>query len=238
MKREKDDILPNLAFFEEEVNEKKQNKSKKSHFPKKNDCKQPTEEAVNQELPEESAVIEEITNERDAESQQNTAPSINNNTLIANSLPSVAKIRLERLTKIFSSLAIFMTVITLLFQLATFTAYFVWLVVFIVVFLVALCITIFTFGQTSSTPNVAEDFWGQVENTLGSIDNISALTTIIYNSTGTTCIIGFIFTTIALILNFTCNRRKSIPRIVFLFISLACLLFCYTAYLITGGIQW
>lgn len=250
MRKNKDDILPNIVAFDDEsepVVTKKRTRSKSSppreSVPFKAQNEQPTEEI---HANENDAVTEEVIEENNEVFADNfaQAPLTDDNSfsnfssgenftqpVSAVTEPSVGNIRFERLTKIFSKMAFFATIVTILLQLGTLISYAVWAIVFLAFFIVVLCANLFTLGAES-------ELWTSLGEFANSTDTIDIIANFLYKLSGTICPIGIVITILALIFNFTCKRRKSKVRIVFLFISLAVLTICYTVILALRGVQW
>ncbi len=253
MRKNKDDILPNVVAFDDEsqpvVNKHTRSKTSPPRESASVDAqkKQSTEEIdvqKNDAVPEE--VLEEVSEENtevftdnftqapsdDGNAFSNFSPDENfNQPTSPVDAPSVGSIRFERLTKIFSKMAFFLTIVTVLLQLGTFVSYAVWAIIFLAVFIVALCVTIFTLGTKN-------EVWLSLEEISNSTDKIDIIASALYNFSGVICPIGLVITTLAIIFNFTCKRRKSKVRIVSLFISIAILTICYAVLLALRGAQW
>jgi hypothetical protein len=107
----------------------------------------------------------------------------------------------------------------------------VWLMAFIGVFFGSCLVYLFTLGSLHKfAPDVVNGIGDLFAWVLYSPANFAPIVESLYNSANTVGLIALIFVTTALVCNFTLKRKKSVGRIVFLFIFLQVVAICLCIY--------
>ena len=268
MRKNKDDILPNIIFDEEDDKSAVKNSELSSdnlesdkipltEETKEETKKEPIEEQPKEVLPKlDKEIVEEIIKpiekaeflgdkndilkvEECAPTTQGKASEIYCEKPISQKQPNMlARINYERFTKIVSNIAIFLSVLALLMQFSIALVPFIWIAAIIVVFFAACLITIFTLGTIFEfAPDFAHGIWDLLGSLLGSNGSLLSIVESLYNSANTVGLVALVFAITALVCNFTLKRKKSVGRIVFLFIFLQVVAICLCINL-AGGMIW
>ena len=270
MRKNKDDILPNIIFDEEDDKSAVKNSELSSDnlesdkIPLTEETKEePIEEQPKEVLPKPNEeIVEEIIKpieyaepiekaeflgdkndilkvEECATPTQVVASEIYCEKPISQKQPNMlARINYERFTKIVSNIAIFLSVLALLMQFSIALVPFIWIAAIIVVFFAACLVTIFTLGTIFEfAPDFAHGIWDLLGSLSGSNGSILSIVESLYNSANTVGLVALVFAITALVCNFTLKRKKSVGRIVFLFIFLQVVAICLCINL-AGGMIW
>ncbi len=231
MKKRKDDIMPNFIFDENVTETDEQEvKSFVSDTPSNKNEKENTITEEQPSCQEESD--ETIDSDGETLSTEETTPA-------PIQFPPLTKLRYERFGKIVATLAFVATFLTVFLQLSAITFPLIWLCAIIVIFLACIFLTVFTLGTIYKfAPNFIRGMWSFLGELLRSLDSIKDLTASFYNSTEYIAFAGLILAVLAIVCAFTTKRKKSICRIVFLFISLFIMAICYLVLMLSGGATW
>ena len=265
MRKNKDDILPNIIFDEEDDKSAVKNSELSSDnlesdkIPLTEETKEEPIEVLpkpDKEIAEE--IIKPIEYEEPIEKAeflgdkndilkveecatptQVVASEIYCEKPISQKQPNMlARINYETFTKIVSNIAIFLSVLALLMQFSIALVPFIWIAAIIVVFFAACLITIFTLGTIFEfAPDFAHGIWDLLGSLLGSNGSLLSIVESLYNSANTVGLVALVFAITALVCNFTLKRKKSVGRIVFLFIFLRVVAICLCINL-AGGMIW
>ena len=267
MRKNKDDILPNIIFDEEDDKSAVKNSELSSdnlesdkipltEETKEETKKEPIEEQPKEVLPKlDKEIVEEIIKpieyaepiekaeflgdkndilkvEECATPTQVVESEIYCEKPISQKQPNMlARINYERFTKIVSNIAIFLSVLTVLMKFSFALSLILWVAAIIVVFLAACLVYLFTLGTIHK---FAPDFVNGIGNllvwVLNSPVNFFPIAISLYNSANTVGLVALVFAITALVCNFTLKRKKSVGRIVFLFIFLQVVAICLCIY--------